>query len=123
MKVFSLPVYRGESVGQGCVRVCDGNGGFAVVNEVAAPFVVEAINNHDRLAGQVVELREALQSLVGSATVNEEQLNDLLKCGDYGESEALCKGRQLLNKLAESDDRELLEDIAKLNKLGAHRDK
>ena len=83
----------------------------------------ELRNEVARLEGQVVELVKALQSLVGSATVNEEQLNDLLKCGDYGESEALCKGRQLLNKLGAQDDRALLEDIAKLNKLGAHRDK
>ena len=58
-----------------------------------------AIANYDRLTGENKRLRESLQQLVTSAAVNEEQLNDLLLCSDYGESEALCKARQLLEEL------------------------
>ena len=98
MKVFSLPVYRGESVGQGCVRVCDGNGGFAVVNEVAAPFVVEAINNHDRLQQENAELKEILKSILAQAKSSAERRH-----------------------IYEQD--EFQWAVNRLNKLGAHRDK
>ena len=43
-------------------------------------------------------LRECLLNLVKSAEVNEQQLNEVLMCGDYGESEELCKARNLLNE-------------------------
>jgi hypothetical protein len=47
---------------------------------------------------EIERLRSALKCLVESAEANEEQLNDLLLCSDYGESDALCKARELLEK-------------------------
>lgn len=91
-EVFGLPVAEGEFVNEECRRVYDKSGAFSVVNKIASPFVTHAINNHDNLV-------EALRALVDSAAMNEEQLNDLLMCSDYGESEALCKARQLLSNL------------------------
>ena len=58
----------------------------------------KAVNNHDRLEQENAELREALKYLIETSEGNEQQLNELLICNDYGESEALCKARQLLNK-------------------------
>ena len=67
-------------------------------NNTDANCVAYAINNHDRLEQENAELREVLEQLVSSSEENEKQLNELLMCNDYGESEALCKARQLLNK-------------------------
>ena len=66
--------------------------------ELEVNYAVHAINNHDRLEQENAELREVLEQLVSSSEENEKQLNELLMCNDYGESEALCKARQLLNK-------------------------
>ena len=68
--------------------------------ENMAKSAVYAINNHDRLEQENKQLIEALEQLVASSEGNEKQLNDLLMCSDYGESEELCKAKQLLNKQA-----------------------
>ena len=84
--VFELPVIKGEAVAQSCVRVCDGGGGFSVVNEFAAPFVIKAINNHDRLEQENAELRELATMVVNLSKISDVPIS------------ITSKAKQLLNK-------------------------
>lgn len=91
--VFNLPAQRAVNE----LAIIDKNDcvigwADAFSGEKARDCFVLAVNNHDNLV-------ETLRALVNSSAVNEEQLNDLLMCSDYGESEALCKARQLLTNL------------------------
>ena len=103
--VFQLPVFYEHdplsevakfSGWQGGGKLC--KSAFLAFDDDDADAICHAINNHDRLVEENAELREALKHLIETSEGNEQQLNELLMCNDYGESEALCKARQLLNK-------------------------
>ena len=101
---ISLPLraeYERDFCGEYNYHIYDSAGDVllpCIPEDVDHELMVIAINNHDRLTEENAELREVLVALVLSSEENEKQLNDLLMCSDYGESEALCKARQLLNK-------------------------
>lgn len=71
---------------------------------IRADALARAAIDADRLTEENAKLREALEGLTESASVNEEQLNDLLMCGDYGESKGLCDAKQLLNQLKDQNN-------------------
>lgn len=60
--------------------------------------------DNSRLTEENAKLREALEGLIESASVNEKQLNDLLMCGNYGELKELCDAKQLLNQLKDQNN-------------------
>ena len=96
--VFKLPVIKGHLVGRDCVAVCDGNGTFSVVNDSAAPLVIKAINNHDRLKQENAELREALQALV---KIEHERFGTLSASGSFHypvPEDVFRQAKELLNK-------------------------
>ena len=84
--IFELPVIKGRLAGRDCVAVCDGNGTFSAVNDLAAPFVIKAINNHDRLEKENAELKELATMIVNLSKISDVPIA------------IASKAKQLLNK-------------------------
>lgn len=61
-------------------------------------FMHDLKEENQQLAQEKAQLVKALHELVSTSEGNEEQLNDLLGEGNYGESKALCDAREILTK-------------------------
>ena len=83
-----------------CLEVRDGHiyNRYDEFTDKQAGLIEDAINNHDRMAEEIAELKGALKSLIETSESNEQQLSaSLLEA--HAESTTLKSAKRLLAKL------------------------
>ncbi len=66
-------------------------------------YTAHAVNNHDRMVGEIAELKGALSSLIETSESNEQQLSDCI-LEIHNESTSLKISKALLAKLQKGEE-------------------